>query len=245
MDNILVFIGASADTWNFARSYLSIAIICGPFVLIENCYSNILRAEGQVVKAMMGMLIGNLLNIILDPIMILGFDWGIAGAAIATVIGNMIGALYYIVYLLWGKSTLSINIRGFSIKDKICSGVLAIGIPASFGSVLMSILQIIVNAQMASYGDMAVAGIGVAMKVTMITGMLCIGLGQGIHPLLGYCVGAKAWKRYQDILRFSLLFALIAGVVLTGVCYLFTNQIVRAFLTEASAFDYGVQFVKI
>ena len=242
MDQILVFIGASSDTIELTRSYLIIVICSGPFVLISNCYSNVLRAEGQSNKAMMGMLIGNLLNIILDPIMILGFGWNITGAAIATVIGNIIGALYYIAYFMNGKSMLSINIKDFTIKDKVCSSVLAIGIPASLGSILMSVSQIIMNSQMASYGDMALAGIGVAMKVTMITGMVCIGLGQGIQPLLGFCVGSKNWDRYKKTLKFSLWFALILGVSLTAICYLFTNQIVSAFLTEVSAFDYGVEF---
>ena len=245
MDQILVFIGASSDTIELTRSYLIIVICSGPFVLISNCYSNVLRAEGQSNKAMMGMLIGNLLNIILDPIMILGFGWNITGAAIATVIGNIIGALYYIAYFMKGKSMLSINIKDFTIKDKVCSSVLAIGIPASLGSILMSVSQIIMNSQMASYGDMALAGIGVAMKVTMITGMVCIGLGQGIQPLLGFCVGSKNWDRYKKTLKFSLWFALILGVSLTAICYLFTNQIVSAFLTEVSAFDYGVEFSRI
>ncbi|MBC5625820.1 MATE family efflux transporter [Clostridium sp. NSJ-49] len=245
MDQILVFIGASSDTIELTRSYLIIVICSGPFVLISNCYSNVLRAEGQSNKAMMGMLIGNLLNIILDPIMILGFGWNITRAAIATVIGNIIGALYYIAYFMKGKSMLSINIKDFTIKDKVCSSVLAIGIPASLGSILMSVSQIIMNSQMASYGDMALAGIGVAMKVIMITGMVCIGLGQGIQPLLGFCVGSKNWDRYKKILKFSLWFALILGVSLTAICYLFTNQIVSAFLTEVSAFDYGVEFSRI
>lgn len=245
MDQILVFIGASSDTIELTRSYLIIVICSGPFVIISNCYSNVLRAEGQSNKAMMGMLIGNLLNIILDPIMILGFGWNITGAAIATVIGNIIGALYYIAYFMKGKSMLSINIKDFTIKDKVCSSVLAIGIPASLGSILMSVSQIIMNSQMASYGDMALAGIGVAMKVIMITGMVCIGLGQGIQPLLGFCVGSKNWDRYKKILKFSLWFALILGVSLTAICYLFTNQIVSAFLTEVSAFDYGVEFSRI
>ncbi len=75
--------------------------------------------------------------------------------------------------------------------------MLAIGIPASLGSLLMSISQIIVNAQMANYDDMALAGIGVAMKVTMMTGMICIGFGQGVQPLLGYCVGAGLWGGFS------------------------------------------------
>lgn len=245
MEPLLKMIGASADTYELSRTYLSIVILCGPFVLIANCYSNVLRAEGQSNKAMMGMLIGNLLNVILDPIMILGFGWTIAGAAIATVIGNVVGAGYYILYFLRGQSMLGVNIKDFTVKDKVCSSVLAIGIPASLGSLLMSVSQIIMNSQMAGFGDMAVAGIGVAMKVTMMTGMVCIGLGQGIQPLLGYCVGAGNWERYHKVMKFSLRFALILSVALTAVCYLFTSQIVSAFLTDASAFSYGVQFSQI
>ena len=101
------------------------------------------------------------------------------------------------------------------------------------------------NSQMAKYGDMAVAGGGVAMKVTMMTGMVCIGLGQGVQPLLGYCVGAKNWERYRSALKFSLIFAFILSTVLTLICYLFTGQIVSVFLTDAAAYDYGVSFARI
>lgn len=191
MDKILALVGASADTWDYAKTYLMIVSISGPFVLIANCYSNVIRAEGESGKAMWGQLLGNLLNVILDPIMILVFKWDITGAAIATVIGNVVGACYYIFYFLRGKSTLSIKLKDFCIRNGVASSVLIIGIPASLGSLLMSISNIIMNSQMTKYGDMAVAGVGVAMKVTMMTGMVCIGLGQGVQPLLGYCVGAK------------------------------------------------------
>ena len=98
---------------------------------------------------------------------------------------------------------------------------------------------------MAQYGDMAIAAMGVAMKVATITGMVCMGLGQGVQPLLGYCVGAKKWSRFKESMRFALLFALALGVVLTAICYIFTNQIVGVFLTDATAFDYAVQFSRI
>ena len=222
-----------------------IVSVSGPFVLISNCYSNVVRAEGESGEAMMGQLIGNLLNIILDPILILVFSWNIAWAAIATVIGNVVGASYYILFFVKGKSTLSIHLKDFSVKGKAASGVLSIGIPAALGNLLMSVSSILMNMQMAKYGDMALAGVGVAMKVTMMTGMVCIGLGQGVQPLLGYCVGAKNWKRYKGVMRFSLIFAFLLSVVLTGVCYLFTNQIVSAFLTDVAAFDYGVSFSRI
>lgn len=190
---------------DYAKTYLTIVGCSGPFVLIANCYSNVIRAEGQSGRAMMGQLLGNLLNVILDPIMILVFGWNIAGAAIATIIGNVVGAGYYIVYFLKGSSSLSISLKDFSVKEKVASGVLAIGVPAALGNLLMSLSSIIMNSQMAKYGDMAVAGVGVAMKVTMMTGMVCIGLGQGVQPLLGYCVGAKNWERYRSTLKFSLI----------------------------------------
>lgn len=203
MDKILLLAGASSDTWEYTETYLTIVVMSGPFVLVSNCYSNVIRAEGQSVRAMMGQLLGNLLNVILDPIMILLLGWNVAGAAIATVIGNVFGACYYVYFFICGKSTLSIHPRDFTIKESVLSGVLSIGIPAALGSVLMSVSQIIVNSRMSSYGDMSVAAMGVAMKIVIITGMICMGLGQGVQPLLGYCFGAGFRDRFKEVLCFS------------------------------------------
>lgn len=245
MNHILSWIGASPDTWVFTKTYLTIVSLGGPFVLIANCYANLIRAEGASAQAMMGQVLGNLLNVVLDPILILGLGWNIAGAAIATVIGNIAGAGYYILYFLRGKSTLSIHPKDFTCRENVCRAVLVIGIPASLGSLMMSVSQIIVNSLMTDYGDMALAGIGVAMKITMITGMVCMGFAQGIQPLLGYCVGAQLWSRFKKIMKFSLGFAFLLSTGMTVVCYLFTRQIVGVFLTNAAAFDYAVQFARI
>lgn len=245
MDTILKMLGASEDTIKYAREYLSIVTAAGPFVLISNCYANIIRTEGKAGMAMFGQLAGNLLNVILDPILILGFGWNVAGAAIATALSNLISAAYYVGYFKFGKSMLSISLKDFSVKDNILKGVLAIGIPAALGDVLMSLSSIVLNSQMAKYGDMAVAGVGVAMKVTMITGMICIGFGQGIQPLLGYCIGAKNLKRYKDSLRFSVIMGFGLSAFMTIICYIFNNQIVGLFLSESEAFNYGVEFSRI
>ncbi len=103
----------------------------------------------------------------------------------------------------------------------------------------------ILNGQMSEYGDLALAGIGVAMKVTMITSMLCIGLGQGVQPLLGYTVGAGNRKRYSDIMKFSLSFAFVLSGVLTIGCYIGLEQIVGGFLSDPAAFDYALSFSQI
>lgn len=247
MDQILTLVGVSADTWEYAKSYLTIVCLGGPFVLLSNCHSNIVRAEGRAGQAMIGQLLGNLLNIILDPVMILGFQWKIAGAAVATVVGNVAGVGYYLFYFLRGGSILSIRLRDFTWRERVCSSVFAIGIPAALGSVLMSLSQIIINSQFTHYpdSDMAVAGMGVALKVAIITGTVCVGLGQGVQPLLGYCVGARLWGRFKKALKFSLLFSFALSAVLTLGCYLFVGQIVSAFLTDPLAYSYGVEFSRI
>lgn len=245
MNPILKMLGASDNTIGYAREYLSIVTVAGPFVLISNCYANIIRSEGKAGMAMIGQLGGNLLNVILDPVLILGLGWNVAGAAIATAISNIISAAYYIGYFKFGNSMLSIRLKDFSVKDNILKGVLAIGVPAALGDVLMSVSGIILNGQMVKYGDMAVAGYGVAMKITMITGMICIGFGQGIQPLLGYCVGAKNWKRYKESLRFSIIFGFGLSTAMTVLCYIFNQQIVGAFLSEQEALSYGIRFSRI
>lgn len=245
MEPLLKLIGASADTWEYTKTYLTIVSFSGTFALISSCFSNILRAEGQATKAMNGQLIGNILNMFLDAVLIMVFHWDIVGCALATLLGETVGAIYYLYYYLTGKSVLSIHIKDFTLKDKVANSVLSIGIPAALGSLLMSASQIIMNSQMATYGDMAVAGIGVAMKIVMITGMVSMGIGQGVQPLLGYCVGAKTWERFKKYMKFAFCFATFLGVSLTILCYAFTNQIVGVFLTDANAFDYAVEFARI
>ena len=194
---------------------------------------------------MSGMIIGNMANVILDPVMILLLGWNVAGAAIATVIGNILSAVFYVSHLLSKKSQLSIRLQDYKAGDKIAGSVFAIGIPASLNSVLMSVSNIFINNLMAHYGDMAVAGLGVAMKVNMIVVMLLIGLGTGIQPLLGYCFGAGNRKRYFAVLKFSILLAFILSAIMTCVCYFGADGLVSAFLEDADAYDFGFRFSRI
>lgn len=238
-------IGASDDTVGYASQYLRIVSTAIPFLIVSNSFSNIIRAEGNANVAMMGMLIGNLINIVLDPVMILGFGWDVAGAAIATVLGNVFAALYYIRHLLSKNASLSIHPKYYQAGNGIAAGVLAIGVPASLNSILMSLSNIVVNNIMFAYGDMAVAGLGVAMKVNMIVVMLLIGLGTGIQPVLGYCFGAGNRKRYMDVLRFSLILAFSLSAVMTVICYCGASPLVHAFLEDPDAFAYGMSFARI
>ena len=238
-------VGASEDTVDYAMQYLRIVAFGIPFLIISNAFSNIIRAEGRAKTAMSGMIIGNLANIILDPIMILYCGWDVAGAAIATVIGNVLSAVFYFIHLISKKSMLSIHPKDYRIGGRIALDVFAIGIPASLNSILMSVSNIIINKLISGFGDMAVAGLGVAMKVNMIVVMLLIGLGVGIQPLLGYCFGAGNRKRYFAVLKFSCLLALCLSAVMTAICYFGASPLVRAFLEDEHAFSYGFSFSRI
>jgi len=238
-------IGASDDTVGYASQYLRIVGICIPFLIVSNSFSNIIRAEGQAQIAMMGMVIGNLINVVLDPVMILAFKWNVAGAAIATVFGNVFSAGFYIFHILKRSELLSINPKDYRASDRIAKGVMSIGIPASLNSILMSVSHILVNNLMVHYGDMAVAGLGVAMKINMITVMLLIGVGVGIQPLLGFCFGAGNRERYIGVLKFSTIFALCLSLVMTVICYFGANVLVKSFLDNKNAFDYGFSFARI
>lgn len=239
---VSMMVGASKDTVGYAKQYLTILSVAIPFLIIGNMFSNIIRAEGHAKTAMTGMIIGNVMNIVLDPVMILGFHMGVAGAAWATVAGNVFSAIFYITHLMSKRSMLSLRLRDYRARDGIVTGVLAIGIPASLNSVLMSVSNIIINKVMTQYGDMAVAGLGVAMKVNMIVVMLLIGLGTGIQPLLGYCYGARNRKRYIAVLKFSLGLAFCLSMVMTVICYLGAGPLVTAFLDNKDAFQYGMSF---
>lgn len=238
-------VGASDDTLEYTMQYLNIVAFGIPFLIVSNTFSNIIRSEGRAKTAMTGMIIGNLTNIILDPVMILGFGWNVAGAAVATVIGNVCAAVFYLIHLLSKRSILSIKLKDYRIGGRITSGVLAIGIPASLNSILMSVSNILINKVMGGYGDMAVAGLGVAMKVNMIVVMLLIGIGTGIQPLLGFCFGARNKERYMAVLRFSLILAFCVSLVMTVICYMGAGPLVTAFLDNADAFEYGMSFARV
>ncbi len=242
---ILMAIGASRATIIPAYSYLSIVMASAPFVLFSMACSGILRAENKPKQAMNGQIIGNVLNIILDPIMILYLDMGITGAAIATVLGTVAGASYYIGYFLAGQSSLSIHIKNFRIKKDISLSIFAIGIPACLDPFLMSISQMIMNSLMSAYGDMPVAAAGVSMRIEQIATLIAMGCGQGVQPLLGFCVGAKDWDRYKGILKFALQIAVAISLGMVAFCYIFTEKIVHVFLVNEEAFGYAVNFLRM
>lgn len=237
-------IGGNADTNEYIIQYLTIVAFGIPFLILSNSFSNIIRAEGKPTTAMLGMIIGNMMNVVLDPLMISVFKWNVAGAAFATVLGNVFSTLFYTVHLI-KSPVLSISPKSVRFGNGIAKGVLLIGIPASLNGLLINISNILVNSQMGTYGTVAQAGLGIAIKVNMIVVMLLIGLGLGIQPLLGYCFGAGNKKRYYAVLKFSIFLALSISFVMTLICFFGASPLVKAFLDKPDAYEYSMKFARI
>lgn len=244
MNPILSVIGCSKQTKGFADSYLTYIAYGSVFVVLSSAFGNIVRGEGAAKTSMFGMMLGTVVNIVLDPIMILWMDMGVAGAAIATIIGNIASVAFYVIYFLRGKSTLSIEPRYFSAGDGIFTGVCSIGLPASINNVLMSASNIIMNNFLASYGDNPVAAMGVAMKANMLVILLQIGLGMGIQPLIGYNFGSGNHKRLKKVMRFGMMCNVIFGVCITIVYFIFSKQIIQIFIDNDDVIGYGIDMLR-
>jgi len=243
MDVILKMIGASENTIGYARDYLTYIAFGGPFIMFGTAFGNILRGEGAAKESMIGNMIGTITNIVLDPIMILVLGWGVVGAAVATVIGNMAASAFYLQYFLRKKSSLSIHLRDFRMGDRIAVSVASIGIPASLNNILMSCANIVLNQVLGGYGDTPVAAMGVASKANMLVVLLQIGLCAGIQPLIGYNYGARNKKRLMKVFRFTGLCAIVMGTVLTVFMVIARQTIIRAFINDADVIAYGIQMV--
>ena len=247
MQPILQAVGTSENTIGFARAYLTWIAYGGPAIVISTAFTNLIRGEGAAQSSMVGMMTGTVANIILDPLFILDSFWGIpclgmgvAGAAIATVIGNLVSIAVYVVHISSKSSVLSIKPRYFSLRGGILKGVLLIGLPASLTNILMSLSNIVTNKFLVTYGDVSVAAMGIAMKANMLVIFVQLGLGMGIQPLIGYNYGARSFSRMKAVLKFALFCVITAGCVLTAVYFIFARQIISIFIDDAAVIEAGI-----
>ena len=243
MKDILKISGASPNTYQFSKDYLMIVAFGAPFVVNQMAMGQIVRAEGSSKEAMIGMMIGTVVNIVLDPIMILYMNMGVAGAALATIIGNACSTFYYIYHIVRKKSFLSIHFKDFSMNKDILANVFSIGIPVSINNILMSASNVLINNFAAAYSDNVVAGLGVAQRIFTLVILVFIGLSQGLQPFVGYNFAAKNYKRMNSAIKLSCVISVIIGFLLLGLSLIFGRWSVSVFINNEEVIDYGVKFL--
>ncbi len=245
---LLPAVGADAETYDFCRQYIFWTITIGaiPTVLNQEL-AHLIRAEGHSAQASFGVALGGVLNIILDPIFIFPLKLEIAGAAIATMLSNVVATLYFLVLIARKRQATVIRFhpRHYTWGQRIPREVLLVGLPSCLMNLMGVLSNVTINKLMSGYSNAAVAGIGVAKKVDMLSYAIATGMSQGVLPLIGYNYSAKNYRRMKRAIRVNFLMSFL--VALAGTIFLFTcaGAIVRAFIDDAETVRYGQLFQRI
>ena len=243
MDPILRIFGADGQTYEFAAGYTFHISYGAPFINWSPAASFIVRAEGASKEAMIGSMIGTIANIVLDPIFISVLDQGMAGAAIATTIGNILASIYYLWYFLKKSRVLSISPKDMKIREGIFIKTCSSGLPTAIFSALMSVSTIVLNQLLVEYGNDPVAAIGIVFKANMFITFLQMGIANGIQPLLGYNYGSGNMERFRGIESYTKKCCVIAGIAATILFFVFREPIIRLFISDKDVIGYGVKML--
>ena len=200
---ILSLLGASAETMPYASSYYFWLALGAPAIILNVVPGNLLRTEGLSEMAMVCTVTGAVLNIVLDPIFIFGLEMEAAGAALATVLSNLISDILFLTVMRRKSKVLSIRLRDCRINTSMLGSILSIGIPASVTNLMQSLAVLLTNRCLVDYGTDKIAALGIAMKVNMVCMLILVGFAFGAQPALGYCFGARNEERLRGFLRFD------------------------------------------
>ena len=210
MHKILGLFGASADTEVYAREYMQIIFFGTIFNMLSFGLNHSIRSDGSPKVAMLSMLIGAGTNIILDPIFIFVFGMGVRGAAIATVISQIVSTIWILYYFTKGKSNLKIKREYLSLDKAIVLSIFSIGVSPFSMQIAQSIVQVLANNALKTYGgDLAIGAMTIINSVAMIFMMPIFGLNQGSQPIIGYNYGAEKYKRVKQAVKSATLVATI------------------------------------
>lgn len=241
---ILKLLGTDAATFEYAGEYYTWIAVGAASIILGLVPSNILRTEGLATQAMAGSVLGSIVNIILDPVFIFGLGQGAAGAAMATVIGNVIADVYYIYVMQKKAKRLSVSFKEIKIPGTMIRDILVIGIPASITNLMQSIMIMITNHYLIAYGTDKVAAMGIALKANMISAFILVGFAFGGQPLVGYNYGAKNQKRLKEILRFAYLFEAGLALVFTILISIFAPFIIKIFMNQSDIITNGAMMLR-
>jgi putative MATE family efflux protein len=235
LDPILIALGSTETILPYARAY-AVIYVSGAILNIFNVtMNNIVTAEGRAKLTMISMLLGGILNVILDPIFIYTLGFGIRGAAIATVISQAATTCLYLWFLLGRKGYLRYSLRLFTPDRVIFTEVLKVGFPILVYQLLTSAALGLSNMAASAYGDPAVAAVGVVTRILTLGTYVVFGFMKGYQPLAGYSYGAKLYGRMREATRLSLTWATIFCVIAAVPMIAFPAPIVSLFSKKGNA----------
>ena len=231
MEPILTMLGATETILPYALTYARIYVISCVFNVFNVTMNNIVSSEGAAKTTMCALLLGAVLNTVLDPIFIYTLNLGVAGAAIATAISQMVSTLVYLIYVFRKKSAFSFCIKQFVPAKEIMTEILKIGIPTLTFQILTSLSIALINRAANSYGDAVIAGMGAVTRITSMGTLIVFGFLKGFQPIAGFSYGAKKFNRLREAIKISTLWSTIFCVVVGFLVAIFSKQIISQFTT--------------
>ncbi|MEL7622931.1 MAG: MATE family efflux transporter [Clostridiales bacterium] len=252
LEPLLRLFGANEQVMPYAKTYAGICLLGMPFVVASLSIENVIRADGSPRFAMVATLSGAVINTILDPIFIFVFDWGVAGAAYATVIGQAVACLLFLSYLPKFK-LIKYSVKHWRLRRSVCHNIYSMGAASFLTQSSFLLLQIVMNNTLGRYGALSPYGeviplacMGIVMKVNQIMIAFVIGISIGVQPIIGYNYGAGAYGRVREAYRLAVIAS--SGISIIGflMFQLFPVAIINIFGQENQYYvDFAVKCFRI
>lgn len=227
--------GATDTILPYAKDYASIILIGVPFSIFGIAMSNMARTDGNPRLSMYGVLVGAVLNTILDPIYIFVFHWGVKGAAIATITSQILSAAI-LAWYFWKRGHIRFRLAKMKLVPGVCKNALALGMSSGLTQLVACVMQVVMNNSLVYYGnqsavtgEVALSAMGIVMKIVMILGSVCIGFGVGAQPILGYNYGAQNHLRIRKTYYMAVFAATISITAGWIVCQTIPHLILQLF----------------
>ena len=244
LDKIVSGLGAEEFTYEYTKQYVSIILIGSVFTMGSYTFSAFLRSEGSVKISMIGMVVGTIVNIILDPIFIFTLNMQIRGAAIATVLGNVAGALVSVTFYLSGKSLLKPSAEMLRPTAEIIKEIYWVGVPASLETLLTAAAYTVNNNLAVAYGPLTVAATGIAQKLISLGSYVYQGFASGVQPIMGYNYGAKNYTRMKAVLKAGVITVTTMELILMAAYGILAPTLVDIFTDSPEVIRIGAQAVR-
>ena len=252
LEPLLQIFGATADVLPYARQYAGITLLGMPFLIVTNGLSNLIRADGSPRYSMLCMVSGAIANTILDPIFIFVCNWGIFGAALATVIGQILSFVLAVAYL-WKFKTIRLGRGDFRVTIRYTLRTFAMGISSCMNQVAITFVQIVLNNSLTYYGaqsvygtDIPLAACGIVMKTNAILLSIIVGISHGVQPLIGFNYGAKQYKRVREAYMLAIKWNFVISVIGFFLFEVFPYQIISIFGSGNELYmEFSVKFMRI
>lgn len=233
LEPLLRAFGASETILPYAVDYMKIILIGAPLQAIGFGMNNFIRGEGSPKIAMITMLIGAILNTILDPIFIFIFDMGIKGAALATIISQGVSAIWVMKYFIGNTSILRIRKQNLKLRTDIVKNIVTIGFAPFSMQLAASMVTVLLNNNLKNYGgDVATSSMGVIQSISMMVLMPIFGINQGSQPIIGFNYGAKNYDRVKKTLKLAIMGATVISLVGFILTQAFPKQIIKIFISD-------------